>query len=679
MEHQPLPHLKYRPDIDGLRAIAVMAVVLYHASPRWLPGGFVGVDIFFVISGYLISTIIFGSLAGQGFSYAEFYARRVRRLFPTLLLVLACTLGFGWFVLLADEFRQLGRHVLASAAFVQNLALWAEAGYFDTVAESKPLLHLWSLAVEEQFYIVWPVLLGLAWWGGRRLLPWMLAATGLSFVLAIVLVFRAPDAAFYMPLARVWELAAGGVLAWLGLRRQAESAAHGLRGRQWMSVLGLALIAAGLALIDRHKHFPGFWALLPVMGACLCIAAGPGAWLNKHVLGSRPFVWICLISYPLYLWHWPLLAYARVLEEGVDPPRAVRFGAVGAAMLLAWLSYRFVEKPLRHRHGWPVMSALAGGMGVLALLGALIWAQKLPPRIDDVGVQRLVAAASDWAYPDGMKPFEVNGQVFQRVAGGSERARTVLLLGDSHVEQHGPRATELARTQGGALNELVFATRGACPPIPRLLEDRDPVCGQRLDAALRWALTPEVDAVVLGGCWSCYFDVGDAANVPGANASPAPDRYYYLDESGQRHLLRGGDGVDKSLDALGALLRALKAAGKTTYLLLNIPVGEDFEPRSRLSGERWGQMSARPVSTHAPLPASQRALHDRLVRIAQENGAQVLDPMPSLCTPEGQCLRADAQGAPVYKDATHLRAAFVREAARYMDAALLAFPGMSGQ
>ncbi|RYF60773.1 MAG: acyltransferase, partial [Comamonadaceae bacterium] len=416
-------------------------------------------------------------------------------------------------------FRQLGKQVLASAAFVQNLVLWAESGYFDTVAESKPLLHLWSLAVEEQFYIFWPVLLGLLWWGrGQRMLAGMLVAAGLSFVLSIVLVFRAPDAAFYMPLARVWELAAGGVLAWLGLRRQS----HGTdRSGQWMSVVGLAMVVAGLLLINRHQYFPGFWALLPVVGACLCIAAGPGAWLNRHVLGSRPFVWVGLISYPLYLWHWPLLAYARVLEEGADPPRAVRFGAIGVSVLLAWLSYRFVEKPLRHRHGWPVVGALAGIMGVLALLGALIWTQKLPPRIDDAGVQQLVAASNDWAYPDGMKPVQVGGQTFQRVGDG---ARTVLLLGDSHVEQHGPRAVELAQTQAASLNTLVFATRGACPPIPNLIEDRDPVCGERLDAALRWALTPSVDAVVLGGCWSCYFDIGDATAAP-QPGSPPVDRY----------------------------------------------------------------------------------------------------------------------------------------------------------
>ncbi|MFP5477899.1 MAG: acyltransferase family protein, partial [Gammaproteobacteria bacterium] len=207
-----LSHPAYRPDIDGLRAIAVLSVIIFHASPRWLPGGFVGVDIFFVISGFLISTIMFGSLAGGGFSYAEFYARRIRRIFPGLVLVLIATLAFGWWVLLADEFRQLGKHVLASAGFVANLVLWGEAGYFDTVVETKPLLHLWSLAVEEQFYIFWPLLLTLAW-KRQHLLRWMGVAVGLSFLLNVGLVMRHPDAAFYMPFTRVWELGAGAMLA----------------------------------------------------------------------------------------------------------------------------------------------------------------------------------------------------------------------------------------------------------------------------------------------------------------------------------------------------------------------------------------------------------------------------------------------------------------------------------
>ncbi|HZF85853.1 MAG TPA: acyltransferase family protein [Burkholderiaceae bacterium] len=666
-EQNHLAHLKYRPDIDGLRAIAVLAVVLYHASPKWLRGGFVGVDIFFVISGYLISTIIFGSLGGRGFSYAEFYARRIRRIFPSLVLVLAATLGFGWYVLLSDEFRQLGRHVLGSAGFVQNLVLLREAGYFDTAAESKPLLHLWSLAVEEQFYIFWPMVLGLAWArSGRSVLTWMAVAVGLSFALNIGLVYRYPDAAFYLPFTRVWELAAGAILAYMGLRRQPH---HSGRSREWQSVAGLVLIVLGLLVIHRGKAFPGFWAVLPVLGACLCIAAGPGAWFNRHVLGSRLFVWFGLISYPLYLWHWPLLAYARVLQSEGDPSRAIRFGAVAASVLLAWLSYRFVERPLRRREGAPVVAGLSIAMAVLALIGAAAATRLLLPRNDAPGLQVIASAGSDWAYPDGMQPVQVNGQTLYRIGDGPGK---VLLVGDSHVEQYGPRAVELAKERPDDVRPLVFATRGACPPISNVLEDRDPICGERFDAVRRYALSPEVSSVVVGGCWTCYFDIGDAPAQPQASAPPPPDRYYYLDRrTGTRHYLRGGDGVERAFEALAAELRAFKAAGKTTYLLLNIPVGADFEPRSRLTGDRLGVMHAVPVTPLVAMTPSQAALHERLRRLAVDNGAIPIDPEPTLCQSDRQCRRADAKGEPIYKDGVHLRARFVRSAASYLDPALL--------
>ncbi|MBO9644509.1 MAG: acyltransferase [Pseudacidovorax sp.] len=659
-----LSHPAYRPDIDGLRAIAVLSVIIFHASPRWLPGGFVGVDIFFVISGFLISTIMFGSLAGGGFSYAEFYARRIRRIFPGLVLVLIATLAFGWWVLLADEFRQLGKHVLASAGFVANLVLWGEAGYFDTVVETKPLLHLWSLAVEEQFYIFWPLLLTLAW-KRQHLLRWMGVAVGLSFLLNVGLVVRHPDAAFYMPFTRVWELGAGAMLAWVAWRRGPGAAP--LPGHQFMGAAGLACIVAALGLLDRYKAFPGFWAVLPVLGACLCIAAGPQAWFNRRLLGARLFVWFGLISYPLYLWHWPLLAYARVLQEGfLDPPRVLRFGALGVSVLLAWLTFRFVERPLR-RGGRGVVAGLAGAMVVLALVGAAAQLRWLLPRNDDPSIQAIMNAGADWVYPEALKPFSFEGQGFERIDGGP---REVLLIGDSHVEQYRARALALAERKPDEVSTLVFATRGACPPIPNLIEDRDPICGERLSAALDLARTPAVKAVVIGGCWGCYFDVDQAP--PAASAPPPPDHYYYRDAQGQRHMLRGGDGVDQSIAALGRLLAEIRAMGKTPYLLLNIPVGADFEPRSRLTGNRLERMTAAPVTPVAPLPPSQAALHERLRQLALANGAVPLDPMAGLCLPDGQCVRADGKGDPVYKDATHLRAAYVREAATFLDTALLA-------
>lgn len=663
-EQSHLAHPKYRPDIDGLRAIAVLSVVGFHAFPHWVKGGFIGVDIFFVISGYLISTIIFGSLAGEGFSYREFYARRIRRIFPALLVVVAATLAFGWYALLADEFRQLGKHLLASAGFVVNLALWNEAGYFDTIAESKPLLHLWSLAVEEQFYIFWPVFLGLAWRSrggqGRHLGTWMWVATGLSFLLNVYAVHRHPTATFYSPLPRMWELGAGALLAWNALRREPH---RNWYRRELRSVGGLLLIVLGVLLIQRTKSFPGWWALLPVLGACLCISAGPGAWINRRLLGSRIAVWFGLISYPLYLWHWPLLAYARVLENGSDPPRTVRIAAVLAAIGLAWITYRYVEQRLRRHQGSTVVRGLATSMVLVAFVGALALARVLPSRNDDPGLQDVMAASADWAYPDGMRTVKVEGETIYRVGEGRPH---VLLMGDSHVEQFGARAVELEQKRPDSVGTMFFATRGACPPIPHVLEDRDPVCGERFDRTQRFALGSQVDVVVIGGCWTCYFDIGDAAPSP---AAPPPDNYYYLDVKG-RHPLRGGDGIPRSMESLELFIRLLRAAGKEVYLQLTIPVGPDFEPRTRVAGNRLGVMHATPVSPRAPVSPSQQQLRERLRQVAERGGAKVIDPVAALCTPEGQCLRTTPDGAPIYKDATHLRAAYVRQSATFLDPAL---------
>ncbi|MEJ8847100.1 acyltransferase family protein [Variovorax rhizosphaerae] len=663
--HQAAPHLlhpKYRPDIDGLRAVAVVSVLGFHAFPSMVRGGFIGVDIFFVISGFLISTIIFGSLGGAGFSYREFYERRIRRIFPALLPVMATTFAFGWYVLLSDEFQQLGKHLVASAGFVSNLVLWDESGYFDTAAEAKPLLHLWSLAVEEQFYIFWPVLLGLVWrWKGPRgLVFWMSVAAGLSFVLNVAGVHKYADATFYSPLSRIWELAAGALLAHAGLRRLPGTR---VRGAGLRSLAGLVLIGLGLAMIQKGKAFPGWWALLPILGACLCISAGMGAWLNRMLLGSRPLVWIGLISYPLYLWHWPLLAFARVVE-GDTPMRSVRVAAVAASVALAWLTYRFIEQPIRKSQGTAAVRWLGVGMLVLAAVGATAYARLLPPRNSNAALQAIASVGSDWGYPGDMKLVEIEGQKVYRVGEGKPR---VLLLGDSHVEQYGPRAIELARAEPERVGSLYFATRGSCPPIPELIKDSDPACPALRQSLLPFAMGPQIDTVVLGGCWACYFDVGPQPTSAGA--TPGPDAYY-LRQGNVRHLLRGGDGVEHSYEALAALIRRLKAAGKNVVLVLNIPVGGEFEPKNLITGSRLGTMTARPSTPTAAVTASQQAIHDRLLGIAQQTGATIVDPMAALCTPQGQCLRSDAQGVPIYKDISHLRATYVKQFATFLDPAI---------
>lgn len=341
---------RYRPDIDGLRALAVVVVLIFHAFPGSLPGGFVGVDVFFVISGYLISGIILDAAAAGRFSYADFYARRMRRIFPALGVMLFTALAAGWFLLYADDYARLGHHAAAGAAFASNFAFWQEASYFDVAAGLKPLLHLWSLGVEEQFYLVWPILLVTAsrWRRGPLVATVVIAIA--SFVIAIWTVRIDRVAAFYAPWNRFWELLAGALIASI----EADAAFHdrmrALMSRPRLANLassaGFVAIAAGVLLIDSSRVFPGLWVFLPVAGTALLIVSGAKAWTNRSLLSQPTVVFIGLISYPLYLWHWPLLSFAQIVEGGVPSP-SIRLALLALSVVLAWGTYRLIERPIR--------------------------------------------------------------------------------------------------------------------------------------------------------------------------------------------------------------------------------------------------------------------------------------------------------------------------------------------
>jgi peptidoglycan/LPS O-acetylase OafA/YrhL len=349
-----LPHLtqpKYRADIDGLRAFAVLSVVGFHAFPKWVKGGFIGVDVFFVISGFLISTIIFDNLERNRFSFVEFYSRRVKRIFPALLLVLIASFAFGWFALPPDDYKQLGKHIAAGAGFISNLVLWSESGYFDDAAETKPLLHLWSLGIEEQFYIVWPFLLWVARKRRFNLLLLTVTVATVSFALNIFKIHSDPVATFYSLQTRLWELSIGSILAYLALFHQSALQRIQLQNKNLLSLGGCALLAVGILLITIARAFPGWWALLPTVGTALVISAGSQAWINRSLLSNGVLVWFGLISYPLYLWHRPLLTFAHTVAEDIPSPK-VRVTAVVISILLAWLTYELIEKPIRlGKHG----------------------------------------------------------------------------------------------------------------------------------------------------------------------------------------------------------------------------------------------------------------------------------------------------------------------------------------
>ena len=361
-----LSHTKYRPDIDGLRAIAVLAVVLFHAFPSSLRGGFIGVDIFFVISGFLISTIIYENVKNKTFSFKDFYSRRVRRIFPALLVVISVTFGFGFFILSADEFNQLGKLVASGIGFVANLVLWSESGYFDAATETKPLLHLWSLGIEEQFYIIWPLLLIFAWNKKVNLFFVTILILILSFTLNIFNIKADPVGTFYSPLTRIWELLFGSLLAWIMVFKKDKflnisnninslllkikifsNADEKFLLSNILSCIGIFLFVIGFVCITKESIFPGFWALIPVLGTVLVIMAGPQAWINEKILSNKISVWFGLISFPLYLWHWPLLSYGRIYYDKM-PPEGFRWVVVLLSILLAWLTVKYIEKPFRY-------------------------------------------------------------------------------------------------------------------------------------------------------------------------------------------------------------------------------------------------------------------------------------------------------------------------------------------
>lgn len=364
----PLLHPKYRPDIDGLRALAVLSVVAFHAFPNLIGGGFVGVDIFFVISGFLITTIILENLESSSFSFIEFYSRRIRRIFPALFLVLLTCYAFGWFALYASEYKQLGEHIAAGAGFLQNFVLWSESGYFDNSSDTKPLIHLWSLAIEEQFYIFWPLMLWAAFKKKFNLLKVVLIILTISFATNILTIGSNPIAAFYSPLSRFWELLIGSVWAYMTLSKEGVVNKIIVTYSNALSVTGLFLIALAICVLNKKSAFPGWWALLPTLGAVFLIAAGKEAWVNKKIFSNKLMVWLGLISYPLYLWHWPLISFGQIITAG-KLPALYKIILIIISIALAYLTYRYWEKLLRHRGNKVAITLLF----LVALVGTQGW------------------------------------------------------------------------------------------------------------------------------------------------------------------------------------------------------------------------------------------------------------------------------------------------------------------
>ena len=427
--------IKYRPDIDGLRAISIACVIGFHSFPNLFPAGFIGVDIFFVISGFLITGIILCDLRLGNFSFLEFYRRRVFRILPALLLVLFVSIALGWILLLPNEYKSLGRHLIAASTFTSNLLLWYESGYFDSINDLKPLLHLWSLGVEEQFYFLWPFALYFLY--KLRINLWVglaLIIVG-SFCLSIYYSKGGSPFAFYFPLTRFWELGTGGVAALvIESKRYQDLQDRHSNFFQFASVFGCILIAVGLCIINKNSNFPGWLATLPVIGTCMVIAGGSNKFINRYVLSNPLLVYVGLISYPLYLWHWPLLSFYRIVDENHVQINLVLM-IIAISIFLAALTRSILEvRILRDQKTFSLLLML------LAIVGAIGFSiESLEGYGSRGSVSKFSVAIQNNKLTESF--FKNNSECIKNkvnvatsaVCAGNFHSPEILIIGDSHA------------------------------------------------------------------------------------------------------------------------------------------------------------------------------------------------------------------------------------------------------
>lgn len=491
----------WRNDITGLRALAVLPVLLYHAFPSLLPGGFFGVDVFFVISGYLISGIIFRGLIKGNFSYRVFYEKRIKRIIPNLLLLLVFVSAFGYFYLLPTEYRNLGQHIYSSAAFVENFRLLSEVGYFTEDALRKPLLHLWSLAIEEQFYIVFPIICALIWKFSHST----------KFIGSIVLLIAVGSLAgclltkddsfrFYFPLTRFWEIGVGIMLAYAENYLSFRSKQSSISLRHAVSFIGLGLIVVPMVVYTPDMAHPGWITFLPVFGAVSLIAANADAYINRTLLSWRPMTFIGLISYSLYLWHWPLLAFLFICIPDALPQHKVVALAISFAVATA--VYFLVEKPVRRSNtvfNIPTAAVLAVTLCLAFSFGKLL---KTEDGFHDRAISQkfsvasAIRAPSEWSAYEKAEKLDYEGGGHIAVASTSSFP-SIIFAGDSHAAQYFERAKYLSNRSG---KNVGFVAVAGCNVL-RNSDIKDDRCKWQQNTVAKLISDKRVKTIVIAQMW----------------------------------------------------------------------------------------------------------------------------------------------------------------------------------
>ncbi|MCP1453122.1 acyltransferase family protein [Pseudomonas kilonensis] len=623
-----------RRDIDGLRALAVIPVVLFHFGFSAFSGGFVGVDVFFVISGFLITGILFREINAGRFSFVDFWARRARRILPALSVVLVVTLALGWLLLTAKDFSELGRAVRYQALFISNILFMRQDGYFEPASDLKPLLHTWSLAVEEQYYIFFPLLMVLLMRHVRHW-RWVLFAVLLvSFGLNVACIGRKPDFVFFSLPTRAWELLCGAMLAVLPASKQVV--------RPWLyqlaGVAGLAAVLMAVFTFDETTRFPGWAALLPVLGTTALIWSGAqGSTWVAQALSTRGLVWIGLLSYSFYLWHWPIYVYANVISiDGIQAWEAA--GWILLALGLAWLSWHFVELVFREKRVLatrkPVLAAGLLAMAVLAVTGSVVRsADGFPQRftgkaLEFVQAQEWRAGQMDCMLVNSDKNLDKACLIGRNKEGPANQ----LVWGDSHAAALLPAIQTNADREG---RPVWLYSMSGCPPI--LGDGPRQRCRDFNERTMEQVRRLQIKDVVLASNWSLYI---------------------YGREDGDRKLLLDprdstGEAEARMAAALRAQVAAIRAAGAQVWLFKEVPLQRQGVISRLTSLARVGRSAeglSRPLKEHLVRQHFLSALFDSMS--AADPGVHVIDPTPLMCA--GQLCDIEVRGRSQYKDEDHL-------------------------
>lgn len=623
-----------RRDIDGLRALAVLPVVLFHFGFNTFSGGFVGVDVFFVISGFLITSILFREISAKRFSFVDFWARRARRIIPALTVVMLVTLALGWLLLTAKDFSELGRTVRYQSLFISNILFMREDGYFQPASDLKPLLHTWSLAVEEQYYIFFPLLMAVL---VRYVRHWRWMLLGLlliSFGLNIAWIEHKPEFTFFSLPTRAWELLCGAMLAVMPAPRQAV--------RPWLyqmvGIAGLASVLVAVFTFDRSTVFPGWAALLPVLGTTALIwsgAQGP-SWAAR-LLSLRPLVWIGLLSYSLYLWHWPIYVYANAISiDGIQPLEALAWMAL--AVGLAWLSLRYIELPFREKRLLGERkSILAGAVVAIAVLvavgSAIRSADGIPGRLSGKALE--YAQAREWRAGQMKCMVVTQDKSIDKacLVGGEQSTQpTQAFWGDSHAAALMPAIEANARRDG---RSVWLFSMSACPPI--LSDEPRQRCKEFNQQTMDKVLSLGIKDVVLASNWSLYV--------------------YGREDGDRKVLLNAHDDTAQAEERMAAALRArvaaLRAAGVQVWLFKEVPLQRKGAINRLTSLARIGRSAeglGRPLDEHL---ARQHFLGNLFTSMSEADpGVHVIDPTPMMCA-DGVC-SIEVNGHSQYKDEDHL-------------------------